>query len=550
MSVNLYSFVENPFTDKAFFNYDKFKDVVYKAQRLMDDVVDLEEEKINKILNKIENDPEPEEIKKIEKDLWTKIKGKLLSGRRTGLSAIGLADCLAALNVTYGSEDSIKLVEKIYKQFAISAYKSSIDMAKERGAFPIHNIELEKENPFLKRFWKEVGQNEISNAKTDIKIGFGFSKEDKEQTYLWKYKEYGRRNIALLTIPPSGTISQMASISSGIEPVYQLLHKRRYKILGDQEYDYVDKTGDKWREYTVLHPKFKEWFDIWGKPKDVVNPTIEELNKLNLWNTFRQYGNITNLETFIKISPYYNSTAYEIDPIQRVKLQATIQKWIDHSISSTINLPKSATEEEVSNLYIEAWKQGCKGITIYRDGCREGILTSINQKDTEFKQHDAPKRPKSLPCNIHSTTIKGEGFYVLIGLYENKPYEVFVIRKDIHYFTEKEGIISKLNKKQYDIQQKDSEVGWIMTEALSDNEATITRLVSTALRHGTDIKFITEQLNKTQGDLTNFGKAIARVLSKYIKKETGLECPECKQNTLIRESGCIKCTNCGYSKCN
>jgi ribonucleoside-diphosphate reductase alpha chain len=530
MSVNLYSFVENPFTDKAFFNYDKFKDVVYKAQRLMDDVVDLEEEKINKILNKIENDPEPEEIKKIEKDLWTKIKGKLLSGRRTGLSAIGLADCLAALNVTYGSENSI--AEKIYKQFAISAYKSSIDMAKERGAFPIYSYSKEKNNLFLKRIWDNL-------------------KEEKEDWTIYRinWNEYGRRNIALLTIPPSGTISQMAGISSSIEPVYQLLHKRRYKILGDQEYDYVDKTGDKWREYTVLHPKFKEWFDIWGKPKDVFNPTIEELNKLNLWNTFRQYGNITNLETFIKISPYYNSTAYEIDPIQRVKLQATIQKWIDHSISSTINLPKSATEEEVSNLYIEAWKQGCKGITIYRDGCREGILTSINQKDTEFKQHDAPKRPKSLPCNIHSTTIKGEGFYVLIGLYENKPYEVFVIRKDIHYFTEKEGIISKLNKKQYDIQQKDSEIGWIMTEALSDNEATITRLVSTALRHGADIKFITEQLNKTQGDLTNFGKAIARVLSKYIKKETGLECPECKQNTLIRESGCIKCINCSYSKC-
>jgi len=311
MSVNLYSFIENPFTDKAFFNYDKFKDVVYKAQRLMDDVIDLEEEKINKILNKIENDPEPEEIKKVEKNLWIKIKGKLLSGRRTGLSAIGLADCFAALNVTYGSENSIELAEKIYKQFAISAYKSSIDMAKERGAFPIWDSEKENKNPYLSRIFHILPDSGISDSA-------------EWSEYQMKWIEFGRRNIALLTIPPSGTISQMAGISSGIEPVYQLLYKRRYKILGDQEYDYIDKTGDKWRKYTVLHPKFREWCKIKGP--NLLDKTYEINMLYNI--------DLNIMDEYIKNSPYHNSTAYEIDPLQRVKLQATIQKYIDHSIDT------------------------------------------------------------------------------------------------------------------------------------------------------------------------------------------------------------------------
>jgi ribonucleoside-diphosphate reductase alpha chain len=384
MSINLYSFVEHPFTDKAYFNYDKFKDVVYKAQRLMDDIVDLEEEKINQILNKIENDPEPEEIKAIEKNLWLKIKQKLLDGRRTGLSAIGLADCFAAISNTYASNSSIELAEEIYKQFAISAYKSSIDMSGERGAFPMYDYTKEKENPFLKRLGKDEKGGELG--------------------------KYSRRNIALLTIPPSGTISLLAGISSGIEPVYQLYYKRRRKLeKGNPKITFADQNGDGWEEYVVLHPKFKEWLDT------------DKRYSHSVWD----YWNQKDYEEAAKDSPYHNSTAYEIDPLQRVKLQATIQKWIDHSISSTINLPEGTTEETVSNLYMEAWKQGCKGLTIYVDECRTGVLISNNNNSLKkFKQHDAPKRPKELEAEFHKIKVKGTEYGVLIGLMENKPYEI------------------------------------------------------------------------------------------------------------------------------
>jgi ribonucleoside-diphosphate reductase alpha chain len=293
MSVNLYSFVEHPFTDKAYFNYDKFKDVTYKAQRLMDDIVDLEEEKINLILNKIEKDSEPSSIKQIEKELWIKIKNKLLNGRRTGLSAIGLADTFAGLNESY---PAIELAEEIYKQFAISAYKSSIAMAKERGAFPIFDLLKEAENPFLNRIldWNISGEENWN-----------------------KYVRTGRRNIACLTIPPSGTISLLAGISSGIEPVYQLSYKRRRKLeKGNPKITFIDQNGDGWEEYVVLHPKFKEWMKRHIHPED--------------WEVETTIG----LEEHIKHSPWYKSTAYEIDPLQRVKLQATIQKYIDHSIKT------------------------------------------------------------------------------------------------------------------------------------------------------------------------------------------------------------------------
>ena len=509
MSVNLYSFVEDPFTNKASFNYDKFKDVVYKAQRLMDDVVDLEEEKINKILNKIENDPEPEEIKAIEKNLWLKIKSKLLNGRRTGLSAIGLADTFAGINTNYGSKDSIKVAEEIYKQFAISAYKSSIDMAKERGAFPIWNFEKEQNNSFLKRLISETN-------------------------FLQKYASVGRRNIALLTIPPSGTISLLAGISSGIEPVYQLHYKRRRKLeKGNPKITFVDQNGDSWEEYVVYHPKYDEWLKTYLDEKFMDDFT---------------YG-----ESIIKESdnPYYQSTAYEIDPLQKVKLQGTIQKWIDHSISSTINLPEDTTEKEVSNIYMQAWKEGCKGITIYRDNCRTGVLVSDTKKDIEeFKQNNAPKRPKTLTCEIHTTTVKGNKFYVIIGLLNNKPYEVFAINSDLHYFSKNTGSIIKISKGKYNIQEEESDLSWEITEQLSDEEATITRLVSTSLRHGADIKFIVEQLNKTHGDLTQFGKAIARVLKKYIADTATTKelCPNC-ESKLVYQDGCVTCLSCGYSKC-
>jgi ribonucleoside-diphosphate reductase alpha chain len=543
MSVNLYSFVEKPFTDKAYFNYDKFKEVVYKAQRLMDDIVDLEEEKINLILNKIENDPEPEEIKIREKDLWIKIKNKLISGRRTGLSAIGLADCFAAMHIQYGSDISIDLAEEIYKQFAIAAYKSSIDMAEERGAFPIWDWSKEGDNPFIERIILEFNDHQ-EGAYSSLDL---------------KYRTHGRRNIALLTIPPSGTISLLANLSSGIEPAYQLYYKRRRKINPEdkgKKVDFVDQNGDSWEEYTILHPKFKEWLDSYLSTKTEdqirrVNVGVYDVNKLKPVITEIDYT------YYASISPYRNSTSYEIDPLQRVKLQAIIQKWIDHSISSTINLKKGTTEEEVSNLYFQAWKLGCKGLTIYVDESRTGVLVSHDTNTTDFKQHNAPKRPKELVCNIHSTKVRGESFLVVVGLLDNKPYEVFVLRPNGINPSAKQHKIIKLNKGNYilttiDWNNKDEGYNFgNIVETLSDEEKLITRLISTSLRHGSSIQFVVEQLNKSTGDITSFGKAIARVLKTYIPDQviTGKECDECKSTDLRYESGCVICNNCGFSKC-
>jgi ribonucleoside-diphosphate reductase alpha chain len=517
MSVNLYSFVEHPFTDKAYFNYDKFKDVVYKAQRLMDDIVDLEEEKINKILNKIENDPEPEEIKWVEKQLWVKILRRLKEGRRTGLSSIGLADTFASLQINYGSKESITLAEEIYKQFAISAYKSSIDMARERGAFPIFDIKKEEHNPFLHRIYDNICWDEH---------------------YIGEGESIGRRNIALLTVPPSGTISMFGNkngISSGIEPVYQLYYKRRRKLeKGNPKITFVDQNGDGWEEYTVLHPKFKEW----------VNHYTELGNASVDWNNI-------DIEKLTKLSPYYKSTAYEIDPLQRVKLQATIQKYLCHSISSTINLPEGTSEETVSNIYMEAWKQGCKGITVYVNHSREGVLIDADKKESEFKQHDAPKRPKSLPCIVHKTKSKGKEWLVIVGLLNDKPYEVFTIENKYNIqYSEIKGTIIKVKKGQYDLSLENEIYIEDFAKDLPDTENLLTRMISTALRHGSNIQFIVEQLNKSEGDVTSFGKATSRILKLYIEdnKVSNDTCPECGA-TLIYQNGCKICNQCGYSKC-
>jgi ribonucleoside-diphosphate reductase alpha chain len=482
----------------------------------MDDIVDLEEEKINLILNKIENDPEPEEIKSVEKILWLKIRNRLLAGRRTGLSAIGLADCLAALSIRYGSDDSISVSEEIYKQFAISAYKSSIDMAKERGAFPIWNYELEKNNPFLQKINNNICWDD---------------------SWIYDAEVTGRRNISLLTIPPSGTISLLAGISSGIEPVYQLHYKRRRKLeKGNPNITFIDQNGDGWEEYVVYHPKFKEWY--------YSDPTRRKL-------IIEHPNNIKYLEAIITDSenPYLKTTAYEIDPIQRIKLQAKIQKWIDHSISSTINLSENVSEADVSNIYFTAWKEECKGITIYRNNCRTGVLVDIEKKDREFKQHSAPKRPIILPAEIYITKSKGEEWVVVIGLLEDKPYEIFTIKNKWN-FTGKYGSVIKKGKGIYDLDIKDDLYIENFTKDIPDDENLLTRMMSTSLRHGSDIKFIVEQLNTSKGDITNFAHATSRILKKYIQdgEETNELCPDCKSK-LTYTNGCKNCTQCGYSKC-
>jgi len=523
MSVNLYSFVDNPFTDKATFNYKKFKEVTYKAQRLMDDVIDLEEEKVNKILEKIDNDPEPEDVKSVERNLWLQIRSKLLAGRRTGLSCIGLADCLAACNIKYGSDSSIELAEEIYKQFAISAYKSSIDMAEERGAFPIWDRNLEEQHPFLDQIAGGLQEN--------------YPEYLQHNPIYWD----GRRNISLLTIPPSGTISLLAGISSGIEPVYQLSYKRRRKLeKGNPNITFTDQNGDGWEEYTVLHPKFKEWAKIkWeeGNP-EFLQTCLDSHDEEWIKNSTED-------------SPYYKSTAYEIDPISRVHLQASIQRWIDHSISSTINLPEDTTRERISDIYLEAWKSGCKGITIYRDNCRTGVLVSNdNDESKTFKTHDAPKRPKELDCEVFHTSVKGNKIAVVIGLLNEHPYEIFAISEGNDLLpTKGRGKLIKTGSGQYHITTEDESYFDIVI-AMSDEEQIITRLASTALRHGTSVKFIVEQLNKTHGDLTTFGKGIGRILKKYIRnnEKSTEECQTCGAK-LVYENGCLICKSCGWSKC-
>lgn len=515
LSINLTKIVDNPFTDKAKINWGKLKDYAYKAQKLMDDVVDLEEEKINKILEKIENDPEPEEIKAIEKNLWIKIKSKLLEGRRTGLSGIGLADTLAACNISYSN--GIILAEEIYKQLAISAYKSSIDMAKDRGAFPIWDVRLEIDQPFLNRVYSE----------------FNWSFEEFES-----YGKYGRRNISLLTIPPSGSISLLAGISSGIEPVYQLSYKRRRKVdKGHPNVSFVDKNGDCWEEYEVLHPKLKTWFET-----NVHDITLEQMiQEPDLWRDT------------MKDSPYKHSTAYELNPIDRVKMQGTIQKWVDHSISSTINLPKKATEEDVNNIYLTAWKEGLKGITIYREGSRDGVLISNEDKKEVFNQTTAPKRPKVLRGQVFTPTANGNDYIVVVGLYDDKPYEVFAARNSWNLKGSWECDIIKKARGKYDVNIKDKLYIENITSEMSQIEEDRTRLISVSLRHGADIRFLVEQLNKTKGKgFQDFSKVVARTLKRYIKdndKVTGTTCENCGSTDLVYKDGCIECNSCGTSKC-
>lgn len=466
MSINLFNFVTKPFTKNAFFDMKKFKRVTKIAQRLMDDVVDLEEEKIDSIVNKIKINDEPLDTKTCELALWGKIKRMLLDGRRTGLSAIGLADCLAALNIKYGSNKSIKVSDEIFSKFHEAAYKSSAIMADERGVFPI---------------WEK--------------------KKDRK----------ARRNIALLTIPPSGTLSILAGITSGIEPVYRLEYTRRRKVeKGSPNVVYTDKQGDEWEEYTVYHPLYEQY----GKPEI-----------------------------------YKGCTSHDIDPMKRVELQAVIQKHIDHSISSTINLPNNVTKDEISRIYMYAWEQGCKGITIYRDGCRDGVLIEKKDKEVEFKQHDAPKRPKELICKTHKVTALGIQYTVIVGFYKEVPYEVFTILYSPLFDKDMTYTLVKEKSGSYYINNGEDKV--LLTESLTDEQKAITRLVSTSLRHGADIKFIVEQLNKTEGDLTSFNKAIARTLKTYIANGVQLKNSKCTVcgNGMVMENGCEICHSCGASKC-
>ena len=511
MVINLVSFVRDPFKKTAEFDYEKFNQVVEKAQRLMDDLVDLEIEQVRKILQKIENDPEPDYVKQIEKDLWLSIEKQAKLGRRTGLGVTAVGDTLAALGVTYGSNKSVKLVESFYKHLALGSYRSSCILAKERGAFPVHNHEREQGHEFLERIWE-----------SDPSI-----REMSETT--------GRRNIALTTTAPAGSVSVLTQTTSGIEPAYLLSYMRRKKLTEndiDGRVDFIDDSGDKWQEYDVYHHGFKKWMDVTG-----LTDSAE--------------------------SPYHNATSNDIDWVAKVKMQAAAQKWVCHAISNTTNVPADTDVETIKKIYMAGWKSGCKGVTVYRDGSRAGVLVST-AKEAQFKSHEAPERPEKLKCHIHHATIKGQDWTVMVGLLDGRPYEVMGgLQKYIEIPRKyKEGMIIKHAYKsknsRYDLQIGKNGDGFLIKDIQSvfdnPNHAGYTRTISLALRHGAPIQYVVEQLLKDREmDMFSFSKVIARVLKSYIEDGTvpgKTACENCgAEDTLRYQEGCVSCTACGYAKC-
>jgi len=530
LALNLYSYVENPFTSSAQFDFEKFKSHVQIAQRLMDDLIDLEVEKIDTILAKIVVDPEAENLKRVEKDLWSKIREKTLLGRRTGLGITAEGDMLAALNIRYGSEKAIDFSTEVHKQLALSAYRSSVELAKERGKFSIYNTSKEINNPFIKR---------LREADPEL------------------YQEmvmHGRRNVALLTVAPTGSVSICTQTTSGIEPVFMIAYTRRRKVNPSDEnvkISFTDANGDVFEEYQVLHPKFKVWAKINGYDAERLKfMKTEELNEL------------------IEKSPYYNATAHDIDWVMKVKLQGAVQKWVDHSISVTVNIPKEVTESIVSEIYQTAWESGCKGITIYRDGSRDGVLVATEKKtiDSSFIENNAPKRPDKIEAEVVRFKNKDEEWIAVVGLFNNRPYEIFTGRADSFYLHPaiKKGWVArvkptKIEPARYDFhfedQQGYSGVVSGLSRMFKEEYWNYAKLISGILRHGMPITSVVNLISKLRFDddtIMTWKNGVARALKKYIKEGTKVKqaCPECKQETLVFQGGCVQCTHCGYSRCD
>ncbi len=532
LALNLYSYVDNPFTPKAKFNFDKFKEHVHYAARMMDDIIDLELEKIDSILAKIDSDPEDEEIKHVERHLWEKIRDKAVRGRRMGIGITAEGDMIAALNMRYSSDEANAFAVEVQKTLAIEAYRESVIMAKERGAFPIFDAKREKDNPFI---------NRIKDAAPEVY-------ED--------MLKYGRRNIAMLTIAPTGTTSIMTQTTSGIEPVFKVYYKRRRKINPndpESHIDYVDPdTGEKFEEYIVYHHKFVDWLKVNGYNVDDVMKLPEE-----------------EVEKIVAKSPYNMATANDIDYINKVRMQGAIQKWVDHSISVTINMPNNISADVVAECYMEAWKSGCKGVTVYRDGSRSGVLVDAKKSDNkEEKPVTVHERPKVLDADIVRFSNQNENWIAFIGLVNGSPYEIFTgrVEDDVLNIPKSisHGYIVKVplqdGTTRYDFQYK-NKYNYVTTfEGLShifDSEYwNYAKLISGVLRHGMEIDKVVKLVTSLQlSDNINTWKAgVARALKRYIPNGTSVDnsqkCPGCGQKgTLVYQDGCVKCTSCGYSKC-
>lgn len=533
IAVNLYSYVDNPFTPEATFNFDKFRDHITKAQRLMDDLIDLELEKVNKILAKIDSDPESDDIKSVERNLWLNIKMKCLEGRRTGLGITAEGDMLAAMGLRYGSDEATEFAVKVQRTLACAAYGSSVTMAKERGSFPLYDANREKLNPFIQRL-----------AEADPKL-------------YAEMVQNGRRNIALLTIAPTGTVSICTQTTSGIEPVFLVSYKRRKKInpndKDSSKHKVVkDENGDYFEEYNVLHPKFIVWLKLKGY-------SMEQIDKMD----------DKEIDRLIAQSPYHKATSADIDWVNKVKMQGAIQKWVDHSISVTVNIPKETSEEIVSTIYQTAWESGCKGCTIYRDGSRHGVLVSKSESkncnDNEFNENKAPKRPKKLEAEVIRFKNEKEDWIAVVGMYEHRPYEIFTGRAEnfvLPKWVEKGWVIRVKEKgdehARYDFQFLDQDGYHVTMEGLSrmfkKEYWNYAKLISGILRHGMPIPNVVDLIGKLNFDvdsITTWSNGVARALKRYIKDgtETGETCPDCGAK-IIYTGGCKSCPNCGWSKCS
>jgi ribonucleoside-diphosphate reductase alpha chain len=507
IAVNLFSFVENPFTEDAYFNFEKFYQYNYEAMRLSDDLIDLELEHIDRILTKIENDPEEDDVKMTEYDLWHKIRSTAKASRRTGLGLTALGDTLAALGIKYDSEEGLDFIEALMKTKMESELDCTIDLAITRGTFEGWDPLLETSDFY--HFIDKEFPKQASRMDT-----------------------YGRRNVSWSTVAPTGTVSLLTQTTSGLEPLFMPFYMRRKKVNPNDanvRVDFTDQNGDTWQEYPVLHPKFKLWCE-------------QHEESVGIENYQKEF-----LEDLFKKSPWYGSTANDINWVRRVEIQGIIQKYITHSISSTINLPENVTEAEVSTIYLESWKKGLKGITVYRDGSRSGVLVAESNKDrNSFDYVDSVKRPKELEADVHLTKVGGQPVNVFIGLLNDKPYEIFI---DTTSMSNQKGTIVKKSKGNYTF-KSDNVTAHIISD-MNDEQAAITRLVSTSLRHGADIKFIVEQLNKCDGDLFSFTKGLARVLKKYIPDgaKSTVKCNDCGSENVVFEEGCSSCKDCGSSKC-
>ncbi|AUS06936.1 adenosylcobalamin-dependent ribonucleoside-diphosphate reductase [Pseudotamlana carrageenivorans] len=532
LAINLFSYVENPFTSSAKFNFELFKKHVAAAQRIMDDVIDLELLKIDNILKKIDEDPEQDEVKRTEKNLWLNIQRKAEEGRRTGVGITAEGDMLAALGIKYGSKEGNAFSLEVHKTIAIEAYRASVHLAKERGAFGIFDIEREKNNPFIQRL-----------------------KEADDKLY-YEMLEYGRRNIALLTIAPTGTTSLMTQTTSGIEPVFMPVYKRRRKVNPndkDVRVDFVDEVGDSWEEYVVFHHRFKQWMEVTGVDTKV-NYSQDEINAL------------------IKKSPYYEATSNDVDWLSKVSMQGAIQKWVDHSISVTINLPNDVSEDLVGELYLKAWEVGCKGVTVYRDGSRSGVLISNDEKKKEETEETLTafptKRPQSLEADVVRFQNSKEKWIAFIGIIDGKPYEVFTGLADdedgilIPRWVNKGVIIKNRGEdgvRRYDFQYKNARGYKTTIEGLSHKFNpefwNYAKLISSTLRHGMPIDKIVDLINSLQLDsesINTWKNGVVRALKRYVEdgtKAKGQKCDACKSTNLIYQEGCLTCKDCGSSKC-